>query len=258
MPRHAPTCPLKDEPLTEPGQVISRAAAQDLANRCNNLAELLELATQCVAGAGSTPAPVRTQPRSQPPINLSLLEQVDEWRDLIDEWANAYLSWARPQARLRPGDWRSVQGILTGTTVPLDQMTRYPEAPAMYQALTGAIKALKRLVRWDPTTWIPLGPCPNCEHPVSAAKGEATAKCYGCGSSLDIESRKLELRQNISDLYLTRSAAREAARVYAGLTIPDATLKTWQARGKITPVRSADGLLFNVGQLIEQATNEPH
>ena len=219
----------------------------------NNLADIMHIVDQVIAGAGASPAPARTRPQSKPPINVALFDLAEEIWETIHDWTIDYLHVAKPSLRIPNLTAHQAEAILTGKAIPLNKMTRYADASQLIDDVDDAMKRLKKLIHYDSKTWIPLGNCSSCGSSVSAPLGEPTTQCRECGETIDVEARKLETRKHLEEMNLPRAQAREAVRLYAGKEISDGQLDLWAFRKKITPKVGDQGNLYNVGQLIHAA-----
>lgn len=241
------TCPITGESLAA-GETISRTAAARLRTLVSDLPALMEDATYALTahrqdtGSGGVAS-------SRPPLSVGLLAEIDDMRDAVDTWVAAVREWACPTVTYRPGDWPRARAILTQHA---DRLRRWEHAPTLIDELTYALRRIEHLTSPTRAERRFIGPCPECTREVMALPEAATVTCHGCGTLIDVGEALASLREALVDVWMPREWARRAAEIVTRRELPAGTLKTWVARGQLTPRRRPDGpASYRVGDIVE-------
>lgn len=222
-------CPITGEPLpvSDPGRIVSRTACRKLKVACSNLMDLMSVVDQLVAGEGRAHENVGGGHVSGPraPLNLTILDAASDWRDTIDLWATELLRYVHPGLRRLPGDWRSAQQILT----------RYAERCAYWTETWGEQVQPTGAMCIDETI-------DAIRHLDQIANPRET---------LTQELTRDEAMAKLADVTLTIRSACETIRLLTGKTLPAATVRKWEQRGKI--VGQGSPKRYPISQLIQLA-----
>lgn len=197
------TCPITAEPLPDPGQTISHTALTQVRNATNNLAGLHHAYMQALAMHRPTETHTRTIPRSQPPLNLHLLDAASDHWDTLLAWAVNIMGHVNPSFRVPNNNWAIVQAVFQ-QHVPT--LTTWQHAPNMADETLDATTRLERII-----------------HPAQRDDQAPT------------ELERLELLDQLKTRDLTITAACNAITLYTGKPLSKNTVYTWVHRGHITP-----------------------
>lgn len=193
------TCPITGEPLLNPGQTVSHHALQTLRTQTNNLTGLMTAINTLLEGAGKPQRSVQTRsiPTSRPPLNLHILNQVDDHRDTLEIWAFHIMQHANPTWRMpKAHDWATIQAIYQQH---LPNLTQWEYAPTMIEETTHALTQLTNTTN----------PNPKPAHPIEP--------------------------NELTDRYLTPENCRTALKLHWNIDLPTSTIRSWKHRGHITP-----------------------
>ena len=191
------TCPITGEPLLNPGQTVSHHALQTLRTQTNNLTGLMTAINTLLEGAGKPQRGVQTRsiPTSRPPLNLHILNAVDDHRDTLEIWAFHIMQHANPAWRMpKAHDWHTIQAIYQQH---LPNLTQWEYAPTMIEETTHALTQLTRAT-----------------YPTSNTR--ATVE-----------------HLDIADMWLTITPACQAVTMHSGRRLPTSTLDQWGTSGKV-------------------------
>lgn len=202
-------CPITGEPLplTDPGRVVSQAACNQLRVAASNLADIMHTLDQMLQ-PGATPTSGgggHTTPASRPPLNLGLLATIDDDRDTIDIWANNLAQHVIPGFRYRPGDWHTIQAILTQYADKCGHWQYQGTLPGVHciQRVTAAIRRLEAITS------------PPEHPPLTRIEQDAA-------------------RERIAHARLTIGPATQTVQLITGRALPRHTVYSWERRGKIS------------------------
>lgn len=214
------TCPLTGEPLPDPGQTISHSALQQLRAATNNLNGLHHAYQQALAMHRPTEIHTRLPARSQPPLNLHLLDAASDHWDTILIWAANIMAYMNPTLRIPNNDWATIQAIYQQHTLSLATWTY---APTMCDEVTDALRHLQRAI-----------------HPAQR-------------TSAPTELERLTLLDSLRDQWLTITNACTAVQTLTGKELKPATIRKWKQRGHITSTGNPPRYLIQ--DLLDQHTH---
>lgn len=202
-------CPITFEPLPLDDQkrIVSQTACNQLRVAVSNLADIMSIIDQMIAGAGRPNSTTHTQPGSKPPLNIGLLSTIDDDRDTIDIWANNLAQHVNPNLRYRPGDWATIQAILTQYADKCGHWTYGDTKPGVLciQRVTAAIARLERIA-------------------FPPEQRQLT------------ELERLAAEDRLKDTTLTIGPACEAVRLITGIDIKPSRVRKWKQRGQIDSI----------------------
>ena len=232
------TCPVTGEPL-QPGETVSRTAVRQLTTLVSDLPSLMASAEAALAGLhhGDQQGPAGI-PDSRPPLNLTTLEDLDPIRDTIDAWAASIAHELTPGLRYQAGDWRMARQLIRHHA---DQLRRWQDSPQLIDDLTTNIHALERLVSPQRPTREFCGPCPECDTDILVPPGTDIATCRVCGAQVDVGQARDDMRTRLTWAKYPREKARACAEAVTGRTIPQATVRKWIQRGRLTETPQLTG-----------------
>lgn len=205
-------CPITDEPLpvTDPGRIASNTACNQLRAATNNLADLMATIDQMIAGAGRKHDSNGNTHVAGPsaPLNLTMLEKADEWRDVIDLWATELLRHAQPGMARRPGDWTSAQAIFNQHAHSCGHWTQQwngqtqPTGAMCIDEVLDAVRRLEQLA-----------------NPKEPATNELTTT---------------DALTQLDGISLTIRNACQVITILTGQPLNPSTVRSWEHRGHIT------------------------
>lgn len=239
-------CPITGEPIY-PNETISRTAAAQLATLVSDLPNLMQEVAYALQGLRNGQTPTASVAGSRPPINLALLDDIDDMRDSLNTWAAELLHWAAPTVRFRNGDWHHIRTIIQTYA---DKARTWTEAPAMAEEIRYIIHRLEHLAspKREATTY--AGKCPHCAADITTrTEGETT--CRTCHNTVDTATTRQTMLDQLAHKPMTREHARQAAELITGHTIPPSTLRSWAHRGHLTPDQNGQ---YTPHQITELAT----
>ena len=223
------TCPITGE-LLPPGATVSATAIRRLTTAVSDLPSLMSEVDYALAGLKNGNTTHASQLRD--PINLQLLNDIDEMKDALLIWATALIAHTQPGLRI-PNGWRSIRQAFTSHA---PKATGWIEAPAMVDEVCYAIHRLETLASPKHETRIYAGKCPACGNDVEARPGTDIAECRECGEEIDVEaSRNLMLTRTL-DIPVFASRARIIVEAISKTQVKETTFRSYVHRNKLKPV----------------------
>ncbi len=188
------TCPITGEPLLNPGQTVSHHALQTLRTQTNNIVGLRFDYQQALTAHRPTEVHVRMPARSNPPLNLHLVDQCSDHWDTLLVWAAEIMAYVNPLIRVPNNQWATIEAIYQQHTLSLATWTY---APTMCDETLDALTQLTRAT-----------------YPTSNTR--ATVE-----------------HLDIADMWLTITPACQAVTMHSGRRLPTSTLDQWGTSGKV-------------------------
>lgn len=223
------TCPITGE-LLPPGATVSATAIRRLTTSVSDLPSLMNEVDYALAGLKNGLATHAS--RTRDPINLQLLNDIDEMKDALLIWATALVAHTHPGLHI-PNGWRNIRQAFT-THAP--KATGWVEAPTMVDEVCYAIHRLETLASPKRETKIYAGKCHSCGSDVEAWPGAEVAECHKCGEEIEVEvSRKLMLTRALA-IPVFASRARAIVEAISKIQVKETTFRSYIHRNKLKPV----------------------
>lgn len=223
------TCPITGE-LLPPGATVSATAIRRLTTAVSDLPSLMNEVDYALTGLKNGNTTHASSPRD--PINLQLLNDIDEMKDALLVWAAALVAHTHPGLHI-PSGWRSIRQAFT---IHAPKATGWIEAPTMVDEVCYAIHRLETLASPKHETRIYAGKCHECGNDIEARPGTDIAECHECGEEIDVEtSRKLMLTRTL-DIPVFASRARIIVEAISKTQVKETTFRSYVHRSKIKPV----------------------
>lgn len=223
------TCPITGE-LLPPGATISTSAIRRLTTAVSDLPSLMSEVDYALAGLKNGNTTHTSALRD--PINLQLLNDIDEMKDALLIWATALVAHTQPGLRI-PSGWRSVRQAFTSHA---PKATGWIEAPTMVDEVCYSIHRLETLASPKHETRIYAGKCPACGNDVEARPGTELAECRECGEEIEVEASRNLMLTRALDIPVFASRARTIVEAISKVQVKESTFRSHVHRGKIKPV----------------------
>ena len=224
------TCPITGE-LLPPGATVSAAAIRRLTTSVSDLPSLMSEVDYALAGLKNTNAHTHAT-NSRDPINLQLLDDIDEMKDALLTWAHALINYTTPGLHI-PKGWHHIR---TAYTTHAPKATGWEEAPAMIDEVCYAIHRLETLASPKREAKIYVGKCRACGNDVEAPSGMGVVECHECGEEIEVEaSRDLMLTRALA-IPVFASRARAIVEAIGKVRVKESTFRSYVHRGKLHPV----------------------
>lgn len=151
-------------------------------------------------------------------------------------------------------------GIACGDTVAdmarwllarVSTLAQHPAGGEAVEEITSAVAAVRKVIDRPPGRRF-LAACDDCDTDLYAHPGAFTVRCMVCGAEYDVAQRKERMRDEIEDL-LYHSTAMSDVLAGVGITVPDATIRSYAKRGRILVKRrdEQDRPLYRVGDVLD-------
>lgn len=224
-------CPVTGEVLP-PGSSVSASALRRLVVAVSDLPSLMSEVDYALGGLRGAQNSGGGVSRSCEPVNLQLLEEVDEMRDAILVWATALMAYVCPGARI-PGGWRGVRQAFTSHA---SRAAGWGEAAAMVDEVCYAVRRLEALASPKREAKVYVGKCWACGSDVEAPSGMGVVECLECGEEIEVEaSRDLMLTRALA-IPVFASRARTIVEAIGKVQVKETTFRSYVHRGKLKPV----------------------
>ena len=224
-------CPVTGE-LLPSGSSVSASALCRLVVAVSDLPSLMSEVDYALGGLRGAQNSGGGVSRSCEPVNLQLLEEVDEMKDAILVWAAALVAHTHPGLHI-PNGWRSVRQAFT-THAP--KAAGWVEAPTMVDEVCYAIHRLEALASPKREAKVYAGKCQACGSDVEAWPGAEVAECHKCGEEIEVEaSRDLMLTRALA-IPVFASRARAIVEAIGKVQVKESTFRSYVHRGKLSPV----------------------
>lgn len=223
------TCPITGE-LLPPGATVSATAIRRLTTSVSDLPSLMSEVDYALAGLKNGNTTHTSAMRD--PINLQLLNDIDEMKDALLIWATALVAHTRPGLRI-PSGWRAIRQAFTSHA---PKAAGWIEAPTMVDEVCYAIHRLETLASPKHETRIYAGKCHSCGNDVEARPGAEVAECHSCGEEIQVEASRQLMLTRALDIPVSASRARAIVEAVAKVEVKESTFRSYVHRNKLKPV----------------------
>lgn len=242
-------CPVTGAPLM-PGEYLSRGGAARVRVAALSLPALMsDLAYAASHGVRTGEQAGGGVQRSQPPVNLGLMLEVDEMADSILTWATLLVSHVMgPSYWVRPGDWWMIARVFA---LYEDKLLHWSDGAQCADEVLYSIARLERLASPGRQRLVYVGSCSKCGADLLVRDpDEETAACGECGAVESIGEAWDRLLVQAREALLPRTRATRVAEILTESAIKDATVRKWTQRCRLAPrARRGDVRLYRVGDI---------
>ena len=228
-------CPLTGRPLPE-GYYLHPDVAPRLEGMLAYLPDAFEAATLIERKQATRHKQVGPggADKARPPLNLSLIEDMDAMRDTLNRWAVDVFAKYAPHARAQAfgDDLPTILAHLLRRK--LKETLRWEQAPALYDELAHATRFCGEVIAAAPKARKIIS-CILCGTPNYLAAVHPYMVCAGCGQTVSTKACATRMAQTVGKMEVTGpGAARLLNQI--GIPLKPATIRQWKHRGKIKPI----------------------